>query len=222
MLRNKGKSDMSRWVSRKPDYHADITVALPSFVTRSCALLATGYAELMHKSGGNIPSKNGLDISSFGSIMANVALAAVRLDSSCVFRIAGEGIRERFAQKLVGINYYDLVDPARRSSAMHSMDMVVSTPSAFRVELLQQYENGEEYHAEACAFPLRSGEPGIDGFILFADADIGTARRPAMVQSALRKSLVVRRELIDLGFGVDRGFEDLVPRDMMMPALFSP
>lgn len=213
---------MSRWISRKPDYHADITVALPSFVTRSCALLATGYAELIHQGGGSIPSKNGLDISRFGSIMANLALAAIRLESTCVFRIAGEGIRERFAQKLVGMDYYDLVDPARRSRAMQSMDMVVSTPSAFRVELLQQYENGEEYHAEACAFPLLSDEPGIDGFILFADADIGAARRPAMVQPALRQSLVVRRELIDLGFGVDSSFEDLVPRDMMMPTLLSP
>tara|TARA_E500000318_G_scaffold86547_1_gene83256 strand:- start:4732 stop:5370 length:639 start_codon:yes stop_codon:yes gene_type:complete len=209
---------MSRWILRKPDYLADITIALPRFVTRSCMLLATGYAELIQKNGGNIPAKNGLDISSFGPIMANTALAALTLNSACIFRIAGEGIRERFAQKLVGTDYYDLVDPARRSHAIHSMDMVIKTPCAFRVELLQQYDNGEERRAEACAFPLLSDEPDTDGFILFADDQIEHKRLSAATSPVLRETQVVHRELIDLGFGLDKNFEDLVPRDLMPSA----
>lgn len=207
---------MPRWISRKPGHHADMNVALPSFVTRGCRLLATGYARLIQNNGGNIPAKNGLDISSFGPIMANTALAAVTLSSACTFRIAGEGIRERFAQRLVGTDYYDLVDPARRRCAMQSMDMVVSFPCAFRVELLQKYDNGEERRAEACAFPLFSDEPGIDGFIMFANDEIDRARRISAIRPVLTKSWVIHRELIDLGFGFDKNFEDLVPRDLIL------
>ncbi|MEP3115864.1 hypothetical protein [Nisaea sp.] len=204
---------MSRWISHKPDYHAEIATALPHFVTRSCTLLATGYAELMQNGDGRIPSKNGLDISKFGPIMARLALAAVSLDSTCTFRIAGEGLRERFSQKLVGTSYYNLVDPAHRSYAMQSMEMAVSIPCAFRVELLQKYDNGEERRSESCAVPLRSDEPGIDGFIMFADDEIDRLRPSAAARPVLVKSEVIRRELIDLGFGLDESFEDLVPRD---------
>ncbi|WP_193172208.1 PAS domain-containing protein [Nisaea nitritireducens] len=212
---------MPRWISHKPGHHADMNDALPSFVTRSCTLLATGYAKLMQNNGGKIPAKNGLDISSFGPVMANTALGAVTLGSACTFRIAGESIRERFAQKLVGTDYYDLVDPARRSCAMKSMDMAVSFPCAFRAELLQKYDNGEERRAEACAFPLLSDEPDIDGFILFANEDIDRTRRISVIRPVLTKSWVIHRELIDLGFGIDESFEDLVPRDLMLapPAL---
>ena len=203
---------MSRWISRKPDYHADITAAIPHFVTRSCTLLATGYAKLLQDSGHTIPTKNGLDISSFAPIMTDLALAAITLDSACVFRIAGEGIRQRFAHKLVGTDYYNLVDPARRSSAIEAMDMIVRTPCAFRVELLQQYENGEERRAEACVFPLRSEEPDIDGFALFANSEIDPPRGPAAMHPILSEFQVVRRDLIDIGFGLDEGFTDLVPR----------
>ncbi len=206
---------MSRWISHKPDYHADITIALPHFVTRSCTLLATGYAEVMQNGDGRIPSKNGLDISKFGPVLANLALAAVSRDSTCIFRIAGEGLRNRFSQKLVGTNYYNLVDPARQRYAMQSMDMAVSIPCAFRAELLQKFDNGEERRAETCAFPLRSDEPGIDGFIIFADDEIDRLRPAAAARPVLVNSQVIRRELIDLGFGLDESFEDLVPRKLM-------
>lgn len=202
---------MSRWISRKPDYHSDIMVALPHFVTSSCALLATGYAELMQKNEGTIPSKNGLDISRFGSVMGNLALAALTLESTCTVRIAGEGVRERFSHKLVGTNYYSLVNPALRSNTMQSIDMVVSTPCAYRVEMLQKYDNGEEYRIEFCAFPLLSDEPGVDGFIIFADGEIDQMRPAATIRPVLIQSQVIQRELIDLGFGLDESFEDLVP-----------
>lgn len=210
---------MPRWISRKPGHHADITVALPSFMTRSCRLLATGYAALIQNSenGHTIPSKNGLDISSFAPIMADIALAAITINSACIFRIAGEGIRQRFAHKLVGTDYYDLVAPARRSSAIEAMEMVVSTPCAFRVELLQHYDNGEERRAEACVFPLLSDEPDIDGFALFANSEIDRPRSPAAARPILSGFQVVRRDLIDIGFGLDQNFKDMVPKD---PQLF--
>lgn len=201
---------MSRWATRRPGYHASVAAALPGFRTENCRLVASAYAALVERGGGQIPSKNGLDLSGIAPAMANVALAAVKLGSACVFRIAGEEIRYRFGRKLVGQNYYDLVDPARRSHAMRSMDMVVSIPCGFRVELIQRYSNGAESPAEACAFPLRSLDPEIDGFILFADEERAPPVRVRTSDPRLEESIVAYRELIDLGFGVDADFEDLV------------
>ena len=207
---------MSHWISSKPDYHANITDALPHFVTRSCAHLATGYAKLIQDGGNAVPSKNGLDISSFAPIMPDLALTAIKLDATCIFRIAGEGIQRRFAHKLVGTDYYDLVDPARRSSAAEAMEMIVRTPCAFRVELLQQYDDGEDRRAESCVFPLLSDEPDVDGFALFANSEIDTPRSQAATRPVLKKVQIVRRDLIDIGFGLDEGFKDLVLNDTQM------
>ncbi len=205
-----GGKNMSRWATRRPGYHASVAAALPGFGTESCRLVASAYAALLERAGGQIPCKNGLDLSGIAPAMANVALAAVKLRSACVFRIAGEEIRSRFGRKLVGQNYYDLVDPARRSHAVRSMDMVVSIPCGFRVELIQRFSNGMETPAEACAFPLRSPDPEIDGFILFADESSAPPARIRNSDPELEESIVVRRDLIDLGFGVDERFEDLI------------
>lgn len=201
---------MSRWISRRPDHYASVTAALPEFRTGNCRLVADVYASLLQRSGGRIPEKNGLDLSGFAPALANIALAAIKIGSACTFRIAGEAIRDRFSLKLVGANYYDLVDPARRSHAMRAIDMVVDVPCGFRVELLQRFSNGTETRAEACAFPLASGDPDIDGFVLFADEEVDPRGRPPVRKPELLESIVLRRGLIDLGFGIDEGFEDLV------------
>lgn len=205
-----GENNMSRWVTRRPAYHANVAAALPGFGTESCRLVASAYADLVGNSGGQIPAKNGLDLTGIAPAMANVALAAVKRGSACIFRIAGEGIRERYGRRLVGQNYYDLVNPARRSFAIQSIDMVVSVPCGFRVELVQRFSNATEAMAEACAFPLRSPNPEIDGFILFADEERAPPARNRATDPQLVESVVVRRELIDLGFGVDETFEELI------------
>ncbi|WP_205620652.1 hypothetical protein [Nisaea denitrificans] len=204
---------MSRWTTRRPECFGSIAEALPNFTTRSCKLLATGYASLIERGDGGIPPKNGLDITDFAPAMANVALTAVTLGSACIFRIAGEALLQRFGQNLVGVDYYKLVDPVRRGHAMRSMELVVSTPCGFRTELLQRYDNGEEHTAEACAFPLRSDEPGIDGFIFLADEQLDQPQVSSAIRPCMIESVVTRRDFIDLGFGTDTSYEDLVPRD---------
>jgi hypothetical protein len=204
---------MSRWTTRRPGYFGSIAKALPNFTTRNCKLLATGYANLIERGDGGIPPKNGLDMTDFAPAMSNVALTAVTLGSTCVFRIAGEALRRRFGQNLVGVDYYGLVDPSRRDHAMRSMELVVSTPCGFRTELLQRYDNGEEHVAEACAFPLRSDEPGIDGFAFFADQQLDQPKVSSAIRPRIIESIVTRRDFIDLGFGIDTSYEDLVPRD---------
>lgn len=201
---------MSRWVSRRPDRYASIEAALPEFKTANSQLVARGYAALLKRSGGQIPHKNGLDLSGFAPALSNIALAAVKIGSACIFRIAGEAIRDRFSLKLVGANYYDLVDPARRSRAMQAIEMVAAVPCGFRVDLLQCFSNGTTVEAEACAFPLRSDEPDIDGFVLFADEQLDPPAHLRARKPELLESVVLRRDLIDLGFGVDEGFVDLV------------
>ena len=57
---------------------------------------------------------------------------------------------------------------------------------------------------------MRSEEPGVDGFILFSDQALGRRAGAPATPPRLLGANVRRRDLIDLGFGVDTGFRDLV------------
>lgn len=203
---------MTRWTTRKPHYFQDLDTAIPRFSTRCGKLVATQYADLVKRNDGRIPSKNGLDLQGLAPAMSNIALAAVSVGKACSFRIVGEALQNRFARKLVGANYYDLIEPAQKDHAIQSVDMVVSVPCAFRACFLQRYDNGIERRAEAGGFPLLSDEPDIDGFVLFVDEETEPARRLTKNLPKMLDAIVLHRDIIDLGFGVDETFQDLVPR----------
>lgn len=202
---------MTGWKSQKPEIVGTLESAFPRFRTRSGRVLAEGYLDLMNANEGRIPAKNGLDLSPFARAIANFALAAITVPDKCVYRIAGEGFRRLFAANPTGRNYYDFVAPERRRSAAHAMNMVVAVPSAFRAEVVHRFDSGASLLIEAAGFPLTSEEPGVDGFVLFFDEPM---ERPALTEEQLGRLVethVLRRDLIDLGFGVDETFVDLVP-----------
>ena len=176
--------------------------------------MAGAYADMLALSRTRIPPKNGLDPHGFSSALSNVALTAIVIGESCTYRIAGEELRERYAQKLVGKNYYDIVPPERREHAMRGMELVIQTPCGFRAELVQEFADGQRSLAEVCAFPLGSDEPGVDGFVLFANQDIKAPPRSAH-RTEMVRSVLIKRDLIDLGFGIDEGFVDLVPEEFV-------
>jgi hypothetical protein len=111
---------------------------------------------------------------------------------------------------LTGRNYYDFVQPERRQIAAGAMHMVIDTPCAFRAEIYQTYSGDTALMVEASGFPLLSSEAGVDGFILFADQGIDTLDELLNPHPILQEASLRHRDLIDLGFGIDEAFEDLM------------
>jgi hypothetical protein len=91
------------------------------------------------------------------------------------------------------------------------MHMVVDRPSGYRAEVVQRLSNDYERTLESLALPLRSTEPGVDGFILITVAPIGES--DASLPDAVKPVgvSITRRDLIDLGFGVEEDFVDYMP-----------
>jgi hypothetical protein len=194
----------------KPAVVTDLAGVTARCRTEPCRRLAAGFADLLAPDG-SIPSKNGFDLPRFASIIANLELGAVTKPDRCIWRIAGENVKQRIGINPVGRNYYDFVPEERRQHAMHAMNMVIDVPCGFRAEVEQTYSNGLVRLVEGLALPLASSEPGVDGFIVFADCHVEELDRFVRDRPALQGGIVVCRDLIDLGHGVDETFADLVP-----------
>jgi hypothetical protein len=183
---------------------------MPHLKTPASRILADGYRQLMaeHPDQG-IPTKNRLDLGPLRAAMPHLVLTAVTRPDRCIYRLAGEEMKARIGMNPIGRNYYDLVPEQRRAHAARAMHMVIDQPCGFRAEIEQSYSDGRTRTVECLGLPLASEEPGVDGFILFADCQIGAGDsrfEPTLILGAN----VVRRDLIDLGFGVDECFEDIV------------
>lgn len=199
------------WVTRRPHSIVALADSLPLFRTGCCRELAAAYLELLRSEGGKVPAKSRLDVTRIPAVIPHLILGAITLPDRCIYRVVGEEVRTRIGRNPVGLNYYEFVPAERRAHAMRAMNMVVAVPSGFRVEIEQTYSSGLGRLVEAVAFPLASTQAGVDGFAVLAECAIGEAEQAAAPGVTLLGTNVARRDLIDIGFGVDEGFEDLVP-----------
>ncbi len=182
----------------------------PLLKTESARILAAGYAQLLAASGGAIPSKASLDLAPIARMLADAALVAIETPDRCIYRLVGENLKNRIGFDPTGLNYYDLVPEIRRRYAARAMNMVSGRPMGFRADITQVYSSGEALTIESLGMPLASNEPGIQGFILFADEAQTRWDRRVEEGTRLLGANVVRRDLVDIGFGVDADFRDLV------------
>jgi hypothetical protein len=199
------------WVTRRPHARVALADSLPLFRTDCCRELAAAYLELLRGAGDKVPGKGRLDVTRLPAVIPHLILCALTLPDRCIYRVVGEEVRGRFDRNPVGLNYYEFVPAERRGHARHAMNMVIEVPSGFRVEIEQTYSSGLGRLVEAVAFPLASAQPGVDGFAVLAECAIGEAERIAEPGVTLLGTNVMRRDLIDIGFGTDESFEDLVP-----------
>jgi hypothetical protein len=146
----------------------------------------------------------------FVAAVPHFALLAVTLSGPCVYRLAGETLQQRLGFDPKGHDYYDFVPQVRLAHARRAMEMMIRRPCGFCALVEQTYEDGATRTIETLGLPLADNEPGADGFILFADCALP---EPASYQAPGKRWLganILRRDLIDLGFGVDSDFVDLV------------
>ncbi|MCR9176617.1 MAG: hypothetical protein NXI19_11530 [Alphaproteobacteria bacterium] len=202
-----------KWTTRAPSLFGSIAEVLPRFRTEGCRALAEGYASLLVEQNARVPAKNSLDISRFVSAIPHLVLAAITKPDRCIYRLAGEEMKKRIGMNPTGKNYYDFVPKDRFAHASHAMHMVVDVPSAFRADIAQQYSDGRARMIEVFAVPLGSDDPAVDGFILFADCEVSGPMVSLPTDRMLLGANVLARDLIDLGYGVDRSFVDRVVAD---------
>jgi hypothetical protein len=198
------------WTTQQPNVFGSIEAVLSRFRTEGCRALAEGYQALMEQGAGEIPAKNGLDISKIVPAIPHLVLAAVTKPDQCIYRLAGEALMTRIGVNPKGRNYYEFVPKERFAHASHAMHMVIDQPSAFRAEISQQYSDGRVWMIEVLAVPLTSEDPEVDGFILFADCEINRQISALAPERRLVGANILVRDLIDLGYGVDANFVDRV------------
>lgn len=198
------------WIQQKPEHTCKLSEAMPLFSTSFCRILAEGYQALLEQNRGAIPTKSGFDVLRFTKIIPHLALCAIKKPDQCIFRVAGEGFKQRLGLNPTGLNYYDFVPADRRAHAVRAMNMVIDVPCAFRVDVERHYSNGLSAMVEAIGLPLLSDESDVDGFIIFADEGLDLRPELTLNSSRLFDANVTHRDLIDLGFGVDKTFVDLV------------
>src|SRR6185369_685746 len=141
------------WTQRKPASICSIGQAIPLFVTSACRVLAEGYRELLERTNGAIPLKNQFDVARFVKAIPHLALCAIKKPDQCIYRVAGEGIKERIGFNPTGQNYYDFVPEEPRTYAAHAMHMAIDVPCGFRSVIEQQYSTGLAVMVEAVGFP---------------------------------------------------------------------
>jgi hypothetical protein len=201
------------WREQKPASIGTLESIGPELRTTATRVYADAYLGLLTETGGALPSKTRLDFGRMARAMPHFALVAVTISGSCVYRLVGEALKERIGFNPVGQDYYDFVPEGRRAAAARAMEMVVRVKCGFRALVRQSYEDGTTRMIECLGLPLADREPGVDGLILFADQALDgdvSYQRPG--KRWLGANLL-RRDLIDLGFGVDPDFVDLVRAD---------
>lgn len=198
------------WTEKPPTATVALADLAPLLRTDSAKILAAGYKQLLVATGGAIPSKASLDLAPIARMLADAALVAIETPDRCIYRLVGENLKNRIGFDPTGLNYYDLVPAIRRLYAMRAMNMVIAKPMGFRADIAQIYSSGEALTIESLGMPLASNEQGVAGFILFADEAQSRWDRRLAEGTRLLGANVVRRDLVDIGFGVDPDFRDLV------------
>ncbi|WP_425404974.1 hypothetical protein [Hwanghaeella sp.] len=201
------------WVRQKPRSIVSIAEAPALFTTMAPRIVASAYADMIEEAGGRIPAKSGLDISKFAKALPNVALFAVTLPDKWIYRIVGEAWKQRIGMNPTGRNYIDFVAGPRRGNAIASLQDVIAIPTAFRAIIEQTYSEGKKAQLEVLVIPLKSTEAGVDAFALFAAQLIAPVKFGPGDDPVVLGANIIERDMIDLGFGVNEDFTDLVRSD---------
>lgn len=199
-----------KWISRKPEFVGGLDQVAARCKTDSARHLAHAYKSYFDANGGRPPKFTDLDIADFIPSVPTIAVCSVIKNTSCQFRIIGEDLRQRMGFPVTRVNYYDYVPADRVASVRRIMEMVVRKPCGFRADLEQVYTSGQTMHAEAIALPLAPARDGEDGQILFSDQTTEDLGYGAKEKHTLLGANLLKRDLVDLGFGVDSRYEDLV------------
>lgn len=198
------------WRRKKPGYIDSIEHVEGRCLTESSKEMVRAYHRLLKTRPGVLPAFRDLDLADVRHAAPYIALCSVGFGKHCTIRFFGDGLRQRIGVNPVGRNFFDFVHPERAENIRQVMEMLVRYPCAYLARVRQEFTSGRTIIVETVAFPLASSRPEDDGQVILTDTPIGDAESALDRNRALLSADVVQRDLIDLGFGVDEDFEDLV------------
>lgn len=198
------------WREKKPGYIASIEEAESLCATESAKKMAAVYARLFRGSGNRVPAFRDLELRDVARAAPHMALCSVGFGTHCTIRFFGEELKRRVGINPVGRNFFDFVHPDRADSIRQVMEMLVRYPCGYLANVRQEYMSGRIIIVETLALPLLRSRGPDDGQVVLCDTPIGTAGATLERDRVLLSADVVNRDLIDLGFGVDEDFRDLV------------
>lgn len=199
------------WIKQGPRSTVLIGDADALFETDAARSLSQEYQTLILASEERIPLKKDFDPIRLGVATNHLFIFAVTKPDICIVRLAAEGARNHTGPYVKGNNYYDNVPEDRRKIAIKAMHMAIDTPCAFRVEAKHRYDDGRTRIFESLLVPLASEESGVDGFLIGSSQPIGEDSEKILPTGKSSGNVILCRDLIDIGFGVDDSFYDLVP-----------
>lgn len=171
------------------------------------------YRGQLAENGGVQPRKDDFDPSQLGRLVNHLFLFAVTKPDQCIVRVVAERARHHTGPGEAWSDYYRNVPEDRRVTAARAMNMAVEVPCGFRVDVRHEYAYGRTRSFESLLLPLASSEDGVDGFLIGSSALSGDDAGRPLPTDRSQGNIVVCRDLIDIGFGVDSSFYDLVPVD---------
>jgi len=198
------------WREKKPGYIASIEEVERLCATESGRKLAAAYTRMFRGSGNKAPAFRDLELGDLASAVPHMALCSIGFGTHCTIRFFGEELKRRVGTNPVGRNFFDFVHPDRADSVRQVMEMLVRYPCGYLANVRQEYTSGRTIIVETLALPLLPSRDSDDGQIVLCDTPIGNMGTTWERDRVLLSADIVNRDLIDLGFGVDEDFRDLV------------
>lgn len=198
------------WRKKKPGYIASLNDAYIRCETTPAKEMVQAYSRLLRNSGGKLPAFRDLDLREVRHAATHMALCSIGIGDHCTIRFFGEELKQRVGVDPVGRNFFDFVHPDRADSIRQVMEMMVSRPCGYLAKVRQEFASGRTIVVETVALPLAPSRAGDDGQVVLTDTPTKFAGITLEKKKVLLSADVVQRDLIDLGYGVDEDFEDLV------------
>lgn len=198
------------WRRKKPGYIASLEDAEIRCETTPAKEMVQAYIRLLNGAKGRLPAFCDLDLREVRHAATHMALCSVGIGHHCTIRFFGEELKQRVGVNPVGRNFFDFVHPDRADSIRQVMEMMVSRPCGYLARVRQEFASGRTIIVETVALPLAPSRPGDDGQVVMTDTPVEYAGITLERDRVLLSADVVKRDLIDLGHGVDENFEDLV------------
>lgn len=198
------------WTTRKPGYIGLLEDVEKRSTTKSAKELARTYTRLFRERGDKPPRFQDIELGDLKLTVPYIALCALEVSGQCTVRFFGEELRRRIGTNPAGRNLRDFIHPDRADSVLRMMEMIVRYPCGYLANVKQQFVNGRTILVETVAFPLSSSRDGEVGQIILADTPIRDEGIRFDRNTVMLSADVVYRDLIDLGYGVDEEFTDVV------------
>lgn len=198
------------WTRKKPGYIGALEDAEERCETTSGKDMVRAYAALLKAKGNRPPHFKDFEIGEIKQAVPYIALCSIKIGVHCTIRFFGEELRRRADTNPIGRNLLDFIHPDRADSVQRMMEMIVRQPCGYLANVKQQFLNGTTIVVETVAFPLSPSRIDEDGQVIMTDTPIKFDGIAYDREKVLLSADVVRRDLIDLGYGVDETFYDLV------------